>query len=151
SAEMIGQRPPSQALALRGFAEHLPFADQSFDAAMAILTVHHWSDLQRGLCELRRVARARAVILTFDPNAPYFWLAEYFPEIVELDKSIMPELGVYERALGRTSVEVVPVPHDCTDGFLGAYWRRPHAYLDPRLRAAISTFAKMKDGEEGLQ
>ncbi|WP_240616700.1 class I SAM-dependent methyltransferase [Sphingorhabdus sp. YGSMI21] len=143
SAEMIGQRPPDAAKAYQGSAEAIPFADNQFDAAMAVLTVHHWSDFKAGLREMRRVAKGPLVILTFDPESHYFWLADYIPEIIALDQPIMPKLEAFERILGPCKVEVVPVPHDCTDGFLGAYWQRPHAYLDPEVRAAISTFAKL--------
>lgn len=148
SIEMINQRPPELARAHQGVAEHLPFAGDAFDAAMAVLTVHHWSSIKTGLLEMRRVARHRAVILTFDPASPYFWLADYIPEIITLDQPIMPKLDIFAEILGETTVEIVPVPHDCTDGFLGAYWRRPHAYLDPDVRSAISTFAKL-DGVSG--
>ncbi len=143
SAQMISQRPPGSAKAYQGSAEAMPFADDQFDAAMAVLTVHHWSNLEAGLREMRRAAKGPIVILTFDPESRYFWLADYIPEIIALDQPIMPKLEVFERILGPCKVEVVPVPRDCTDGFLGAYWQRPHAYLDPQVRAAISTFAKL--------
>ena len=151
SAEMISQRPPDAGKAFQGVAEALPFPDQSFDAAMAVLTVHHWTDLEAGLREMRRVAKGPLVILTFDPHAPYFWLADYIPEIIELDQPIMPVMSEYGRILGDVDIQPVPVPHDCTDGFLGAYWRRPHAYLDPDVRSAISTFAKLDDITAPLQ
>lgn len=150
SAEMISQRPPGSAKAYQGYAEDMPFADDQFDAAMAVLTVHHWSDLEAGLREMRRVTRGRLAILTFDPASPYFWLADYIPEIVELDQPIMPELGTFDRILGKTEVEIISVPRDCTDGFLGAYWQRPHAYLDPRVRSAISTFSKLDNVSNAL-
>ena len=150
SVEMIRQRSPGAAPVLLGGTEYLPFRNDAFDAVMAVLTVHHWSDVEAGLLEMRRVAKNRVAILTFDPAGPYFWLADYIPEIVELDQPIMPVLGAYERILGKTSVQIVPVPHDCTDGFLGAYWRRPRAYLDARARAAISTFAKLGDVSTAL-
>lgn len=150
SAEMISQRPPGSAKAYQGSAESMPFADHQFDAAMAVLTVHHWSDLEAGLREMRRVTRGSLVILTFDPASPYFWLVDYIPEIVELDQPIMPDLGAFDRILGKTEVEIIPVPCDCTDGFLGAYWRRPHAYLDPHVRSAISTFSKLDNMASAL-
>ncbi len=128
----------------------MPFAEDQFDAAMAVLTVHHWSDFEAGLREMRRVTRGRLVILTFDPASPYFWLADYFPEIIELDQPIMPRLETFDRILGNTQVSIVPVPRDCTDGFLGAYWRRPHAYLDPKVRSAISTFSKLDNLSSAL-
>lgn len=141
SAEMIRQRPTGSAKVVQGVAEDLPFADNSFDAAMAVLTLHHWADVEVGLREMRRVATGPLVILTFDPAGPYFWLADYIPEIIELDQPIMPKLSTLERVLGPIRIEPVPVPHDCTDGFLGAYWCRPRAYLDAKVRSAISTFA----------
>ncbi|GAB5487327.1 MAG: class I SAM-dependent methyltransferase [Parasphingorhabdus sp.] len=150
SAEMIEQRSPKAGKAYQGVAEDMPFADDQFDAAIAVLTVHHWTDLEAGLREMRRVTKGRLVILTFDPEAHYFWLAEYIPEIVELDQPIMPKMSEYGRILGDVKIENIPVPHDCTDGFLGAYWQRPHAYLDPKVRASISTFAKLDDAPESL-
>ncbi|MGB5723542.1 MAG: class I SAM-dependent methyltransferase [Parasphingorhabdus sp.] len=145
SAEMISQRLPGSAKAYQGSAEDMPFGDDQFDAAMAVLTVHHWTDLGAGLREMRRVTKGPVVILTFDPASPYFWLADYIPEIIELDQPIMPKLEAFDRILGRTKVEAIAVPRDCSDGFLGAYWQRPHAYLDPQVRAAISTFSKLEN------
>ena len=150
SAEMISQRPASAGKAYQGVAEDMPFADNQFDAAMAVLTVHHWSDLEAGLQEMRRVTRDNLVILTFDPDAHYFWLADYIPEIVELDQPIMPKMSEFGRILGEVETKEIPVPHDCTDGFLGAYWRRPDAYLDSQVRASISTFAKLDDALASL-
>lgn len=151
STQMIQQRPADAAKVVQGFSENIPFDDDQFDAAMAVLTVHHWTDFEAGLREMKRVARRRLVILTFDPAAPYFWLADYLPEIIELDQPIMPPIAEFERILGNIDVLPVPIPHDCTDGFLGAYWRRPHAYLDPEVRAAISTFAKLDEAPKALK
>lgn len=145
SIEMIRQRPADAAEVHEGTAEQMPFADNQFEAAMAVLTVHHWSNFEAGLREMQRVATRRLVVLTFDPAAPYFWLADYLPNIIALDQPIMPKLGEFERILGEVTVTTIPVPHDCTDGFLGAYWRRPQAYLNPLVRAAISTFAKLNN------
>ncbi|MET9243133.1 class I SAM-dependent methyltransferase [Nonomuraea sp. NPDC003709] len=147
STVMIEQRPPGSATVVQGYAESLPFPDRSFDAAMAILTVHHWTDAAAGLAELRRVS-ARQAVLTWDPAVTArFWLvAEYLPEIAEADARLAA-LEVVETHLGRDGTPVtvvpVPVPADCTDGFLGAYWRRPHCYLDPQVRAAISALATL--------
>src|SRR5262245_29978561 len=145
SREMIRQRLPGGAPVVRAVAERLPFADRSFDAALAVLTLHHWTDQAAGLAELARVARRRVVILTWDPaGGRDFWLtAEYLPAVVELDLPRFPPLDEIARALGRIEVRAVPVPHDCQDGFLGAFWRRPEAYLDPNVRRAISGFAQL--------
>lgn len=145
SIEMICQRPASTAAVVQGRAESLPFEDCSFDASMAILTVHHWSDQAKGIEEMRRVTRGPIVILTYDPAFRGFWLADYLPELVALDERQMPRIGDYERWLGSADILPVPIPHNCTDGFLCAYWRRPAAYLDPRIRAAISSFWKIGD------
>jgi SAM-dependent methyltransferase len=150
SAAMIAQRPPGAAPALQASATDLPFRDAAFDATLAILTVHHWPDRTRGLAELARVA-ACVVLLTWDPATPRFWLVdEYFPDIWAIDRPIFPTLDELRRRLGPIEVRPVPVPHDCTDGFVGAYWRRPEAYLDPGVRGAMSTFSKLGDAEPGL-
>jgi SAM-dependent methyltransferase len=146
SLEMIRQRPVDAAPAVQGTAEALPFPDQSFDAAMAILTVHHWTDQRRGLAELRRVARGPVVILTYDPAFRGFWLADdYLPALTALDEAKMPPLDLYGEVLGALRIEQVPIPHDCSDGFLCAYWRRPAAYLDPKVRSAMSSFHLIGD------
>ncbi|GAB4392842.1 MAG: class I SAM-dependent methyltransferase [Kiloniellaceae bacterium] len=150
SAEMIRQRRRAVARVLQGQAEDLPFGDQTFDAAMAILTVHHWSDKAKGLAEMRRVTRGPVVLLTFDPDHRGFWLADYLPELAALDDRQMPRMADYEAWLGPVEISPVPVPHDCLDGFLYAYWRRPEAYLDPRLRAAMSSFWALGDVSEAL-
>lgn len=151
SPVMLEQRSADSAPAVRAVAEALPFGDAAFDAAMAVLTLHHWADPARGLAELRRVARRRVVILTWLPDAAPFWLTDdYFPEIVARDRGIFPSLGDLEEALGTLAVTAVPVPHDCTDGFLGAFWRRPEAYLDEDVRAGISGFGALADLASGL-
>ena len=152
SAEMVRQRAPGAAPAILGSAEHLPFGDGSSDAALAVLTIHHWPDWRAGLREMRRVARDRVVLLTWDPEHPGFWLVQdYFPEIVEMDLLTMPSMAQMESVLGPVDVRPVPVPADCTDGFLGGYWRRPERYLDDGARGAISAFAKLRDPRPGLR
>jgi SAM-dependent methyltransferase len=151
SIEMIRQRGASAAPVVQAYAENLPFDDKSFDAAMAVLTVHHWTDKARGLAEMRRVARGPVVVLTFDPAHRGVWLADYFPGLVALDEAQMPKMTDYEEWLGPVEIAPVRVPHDCADGFLGAYWRRPAAYLDPRIRAAMSSFWKLEDAAAGLR
>ena len=150
SRTMIAQRGDGSAPVIQASATALPFRDGCFDAALAVLTVHHWPDKVVGLSELRRVARRRIVVLTWDRAAAGFWLTDYFPEILDIDRRIFPASGDFEQTLGPVSVETVPIPHDCTDGFLGAYWRRPAAYVDERVRSAISTFSKLSGVEPGL-
>jgi SAM-dependent methyltransferase len=150
SAIMRSQRRPDAAPCLAGSAEHLPFADQSFDAAMAFSTIHHWPDPIAGLHEMRRVAR-RVVVFAFDTShADEFWLTrDYLPEVTDLRAcrvlTSLPKLGDSIGAL----LEPVPIPWDCVDGFYEAYWRRPEAYLDERVRRGISLFAAVgPDAEE---
>jgi SAM-dependent methyltransferase len=151
SLTMIHQRPQASAPVACASATHLPFKDATFVAALAVLTVHHWPDRVRGLCELARVARDRVVVVTWDPDFSGFWLIdEYFPAIAKLDRHCCPSMDEFRHALGRCKVHSLPIPHDCVDGFLGAYWRRPHAYLNPEVRHAISAFARMAGVEESL-
>lgn len=143
SAEMVAQRAPGSAPVVRGGAEHLPFPDRSFDVALAVLTVHHWTDLDAGCAELRRVA-GRAVVLAFEPIVGHdFWLLDYVPEIGPLDATAPSIVDVAAALGGVTRIEPLPVPHDCDDGFLGAYWRRPEVYLDRATRAGMSGFARL--------
>ena len=154
SATMIAQRPDGAAPCILGSADALPAEPASFDAAMAVLSAHHWPDLAAGLAEMRRVARRRVVLLTWVPDAPPFWLTrDYFPEIMAHDRTIFPDTealaAMLERLIGPTRITPLPIPHDCSDGFLCAYWRRPEAYLDEGARAAISSFARF-DATAGL-
>jgi SAM-dependent methyltransferase len=149
SWEMIRQRRPAAAPVVRAVAEALPFPAGSFDAALAVLTVHHWTDRAAGVRELARVGR-RVVIVTWDPEASdRFWLTtEYLPEIVELDARRFPSLGELSAWLDPARVETLWVPADCQDGFLGAYWSRPEAYLDPTVRRAMSGLEQLPGGGE---
>ena len=146
SAVMIAQRPAGAAPAVQARAEALPFADRAFDATLGVLTLHHWADRARGIAECVRVARKRVVLLTWDPAADAFWLTrDYFPELAAADRVAFPPVPAYADAFGpgaRVEVTPVPVPRDCIDGFFGAYWARPAAYLDDAVRAGISSFAR---------
>ena len=154
SAVMLGQRARDAAPAVQARAEALPFRDGAFDAVMGVLTLHHWADRARGFAECLRVARRRVVLLTWDAEADAFWLTrDYFPAFAERDRKAFPPIAEYARAFGngaRVTIEPVPVPRDCVDGFLGAYWARPAAYLDPAVRAGISSFS-LPGTEEGVE
>ena len=151
SMTMIRQRTAGSAPAIQALASHLPLRDGSVQAAMSVLTVHHWSALSQSLGELGRVARERIVILTWEPDSPEFWLTqEYFPDIRLKDSDRFPTVRSISRELGRVRVETVPIPRDCSDGFLGAYWCRPHAYLDAGTRSSMSGFIDLPNIEEGL-
>jgi SAM-dependent methyltransferase len=157
SATMRQARLEGSAPCVAGTAESLPFDDRSFDAAMAILTVHHWNNYRAGLRELKRVARHRVLVVHWDQAVmDRLWLADYFPEAFAFDHRRGPSLQQVRAALG-PDTDVVPllVPHDCQDGFGGAYWRRPRAYLDPAVRAGISMLAQTEhqrgDGLERLR
>jgi SAM-dependent methyltransferase len=142
SAVMRSQRPPDAAPCLAAAAERLPFRDQCFDAAMAVATVHHWQDPIGGLREMRRVAR-RVVVFTFDFGfLSEFWVTrDYLPELAAL-LADHPSLTQQAAAIG-ARVDPVLVPWDCADGFFEAYWRRPEAYLDERVRRGISAWARL--------
>ena len=147
SATMIAQRPPGAAPAIQASAEAIPLPDGDFDVALAILTIHHWRDVERGFAELRRVAR-RSVVLTWDADVgtSYWFMRDYVPESIPEDRARFPSIArVVELLGGEADVEVVPVPHDCLDGFAAAHWRRPEAYLDPAVRAGMSILARFGD------
>jgi SAM-dependent methyltransferase len=143
SAQQRAQRPPHLAAAIDGTADALPLADGSVDAAMASVTIHQWPDLDAGLREMRRVARGPVVILTFDPaDLAAFWLNDYVPSLAARDGVRMPSMTrIAELLGGAVQIDPVPVPLDCTDGFIQGFYGRPEALLDPAVRAAQSTWA----------
>jgi SAM-dependent methyltransferase len=145
STTMLQQRAAGATHVVRAVAEALPFSDRTFDAALAVLTVHHWADLERGLLEMQRVA-VRQVILFFEPAlAGEFWLVrEYFPEILALgSERAAPSAARLVQTLGQAHIEPVPVPADCVDGFAGSFWKRPEAYLEPSVQDGMSSFAQL--------
>jgi SAM-dependent methyltransferase len=147
AATMIAQRVPGAAEVIQGSAEKLPFADKSFDAVTAFLTTHHWFDLDAGLREMARVSLGPCIFLDHDMGDLRFRLLDdYFPDMAHHLKALLP-LDAARAAFDIVETVPVPVPHDCTDGFLCAYWQRPHAYLDANVRAAISFFAIANDVE----
>jgi ubiquinone/menaquinone biosynthesis C-methylase UbiE len=152
SETMIGQRRGGAAPVVRASAMALPFRDGAFEAATALLTVHHWPDPIRGLKEMKRVAK-RCVVFSWEPSTNVSWLTrDYFPEVRAHDRLAFPVIAdFYKRAFATFEIVKVPVPHDCMDGFLEAYWRRPEAYFDPGVRRAISAFARIADAEPGLK
>lgn len=149
SQEMIAQRPPGSAPVVQGVAEDLPFEDGSFDAAMAIITVHHWSDVGKGLAEMARVARQRALVLTFDPApAEELWLVrDYFPGTLEYHAKAMPPIAELTAMLPNASVEPVPIPNSCADGFFIGIWDRPEMHLNPDVRRASSVWHAIPEAE----
>ncbi len=156
SRVMIGQRPAAAAPAVEAVAEALPLPDDAVDAALAVLTVHHWSDVAAGVAEMRRVARRRAVFFTWWPErvADFWLLRDYLPAAAETDARLAVRIEELTRLLGADAeIRPVPVPHDCVDGFAAAYWRRPEAYLDPEVRAGMSVFATTDPAalEDGLR
>lgn len=148
SAEMIRQRTLTAAPCVRAAAEHLPLPDQSFDAAMGILTIHHWSDPVAGLRELVRVAR-RVIVFAYEPTVhSAFWLwREYIPAAGSTSAASELPIAQVAEIIGADRVESVLVPHDCSDGFGPAYWRRPAAYLDPDVRRCISGLARLASAD----
>jgi len=146
SGVMIGQRRSGSAPVVQAVSEELPFGDRSFDAGLALLTIHHWHDVAAGLAEMSRVARG-LVVFTFDPSVHRtFWLLEdYVPESNALMSTNTIEPEVVADLIGADRIETVAVPADCVDGFNWAYWRRPEAYLDAEVRACISGLALLDD------
>ncbi|OLF06068.1 SAM-dependent methyltransferase [Actinophytocola xinjiangensis] len=142
STEMLRQRPSGAATAVRAVAESLPLPDLGVDAALAVLTVHHWTDWRAGLAELRRVAPCQVVLAyETEPHAEFWFVREYVPEIAALERG-RPSASEIADELGARSVTVLPVPWDFVDGVFPAYWRRPEAYLDPQVRRSCSALAQ---------
>ena len=143
SASMRAQRPPHLPAAVDAVAEQLPFADASFDAAMATFSVHQWSDLAAGLREMRRVSRGPVLVLSCDPDLlDRFWLADYAPEAIVVEARRYPSIDAVVKELGgRAEVWPVPIPLDCSDGFGEAYYGRPEMLLDPEARRACSAWS----------
>jgi SAM-dependent methyltransferase len=165
SAEMRARRDPALPPAIDATAEALPFDDDTFDAALAVFTIHHWPDLDAGLAEVRRVTRGPVVIMTADPEAlGDLWLADYAPEFHATERRRYPSLGRIAAALGgagsgdaadhagparrgATALEVSPlrIPLDCSDGFADAFYGRPETMLDPAVRNAQSAWSFVDD------
>jgi len=147
SASMRAQRPAHLSVAIDATANSLPFADDTFDAAMASVTVHQWPDLTRGLGEMRRVTTGPVVILTFDPAPPlHWWLIDYVPELFDVEAKRMPTLERISDALGGDAeIRTVMIPNDSTDGFGQAFFGRPERLLEPEVRRAMSAWSFVDD------
>ncbi len=154
SITMLKQRRPDAAPSILAIAEALPFQSNAFSVAMSVLSCHHWRSRETAFAEMARVVTDRIVFVTWDPAHEGFWLTrDYFPDILALDRKIFPAISEFEHAFGDIKVEPLLIPHDCLDGFLGAYWRRPEAYLDESVRGGMSTFGRIdvKACSKGLQ
>lgn len=152
SQVMRAQRGTNKVPAIIGTADSLPFDDNAFDAAMAMVTVHHWPDITKGLQELRRVAKKQVVVMTFDPDAlDVFWNVSYFPELIEVEKARYPKISAITNALGgNCEIIPVPIPLDCSDGFQEAFYGRPEAFLEKEVRLSQSAWGFLPDGLEDV-
>jgi SAM-dependent methyltransferase len=148
SAAMIAQRPAGSAPAIVGTADALPLGDKTVDAAMATLTLHHWPDWRAGLAEMRRVARRRIVLFTWNGQCDAFWLTrDYLRRLAAWDAQRCPPLDELLAELPNASANSIAIPSDCTDGFLAAYFARREKYLDPGVRQSMSIFTLVPDGD----
>jgi len=151
SSEMIAQRGPNTHLVIQGTAEQLPFEDKSFSHTMTVLSMHHWTDRKQAFSEIKRVTREKFVAISWDPEALPFWLTkDYFPEIYDTDQKIFLSVDEFETHFNQVKRSPLLIPHNCIDGFLAAYWRRPATYLEASVRQSISTFSKLVNLEVGL-
>jgi ubiquinone/menaquinone biosynthesis C-methylase UbiE len=131
-----------------GYAEDIPLPTSSVDAVICILASHHFSNLEKAVREMNRIAKTGAIVfLTFDPRVgEKLWIADYFPEPWEDAYRVFPPLSdvlaLFQANTQRT-VEIFPLmlQHDLTDMFFAAGWRRPEIYLNPEVRAGISALA----------
>jgi len=152
SFTMLKQRSAGAAPAVQAVAEALPFRDEAFSSAMSVLSCHHWKSRTSAFEEIGRVTTGKATFVTWDPAHEGFWLTrDYFPEILDIDRGIFPAISEFDHAFSKVEVYPLLIPSECTDGFLGAYWRRPHAYLDDQVRQSMSTFSKIRDVSDGVE
>jgi hypothetical protein len=153
SEAMARQRPEGSAPVVRGVAEDLPFDDRSFDAVLATFTVHHWSDVTAGLSELRRVSRRQVLLIHDRDLCDYYWITEYFPEVLALPSEQHPAVDQLCRSLDVIRIETLAIPADCSDGFCSAFWARPEALLDPARRAGSSSLSQLEPAvaERGVE
>ena len=152
SAIMISQRKAGSHRVEQAFAEQLPFENNSFSHAMTVLSMHHWQNRARAFHEINRVATEKFVAITWDPKSEPFWLTrDYFPEIYEMDKRIFPDFEELNEYFDEVTIRPLPIPSDCKDGFLVAFWKRPEAYLSSQVRQAMSPFSKIQNLSDGLQ
>ncbi len=148
SETMAEQRPPHLPRAIIASAESLPLPDGCADAAMAVLTVHHWSDLALGIAEMRRVARGRVPILTLDAEATAdTWMRRYAPRLLDMDAEL-PPIALLRELMGGAELQAIPSPGDCADLFIETMVGRPELMLDPAVRANRFGFARMDDDAE---
>jgi SAM-dependent methyltransferase len=149
SSTMRAQRPADAAPCLDAAAESLPLDDDSVDAAMACVTIHHWRDRACGLAEMRRVARGPVVVFTFELSALPTWQLDYFGEALAVERELFgTTVEVAAELGGRTRVEAIPIPADCRDGFVEAFWNRPEALLDEVVRAGQSLWQRLDPAVE---
>ena len=152
SLEMISQRKIGSYRVEQAFAEKLPFENNSFSHAMTVLSMHHWENRALAFSEINRVATQKFVAITWDPTSDPFWLTrDYFPEIYEMDKGIFPGLEEFDEHFDEVKINTLMIPGDCQDGLLAAFWKRPKAYLDSKVRQSTSPFAKIKNLAKNLQ
>jgi SAM-dependent methyltransferase len=152
SSEMISQRKTHSHRVKHAFAEKLPFENNSFSHAMTVLSMHHWENRALAFSEINRVATQKFVAITWDPTSDPFWLTrDYFPEIYEIDKGIFPGLEEFDEHFDEVKINTLMIPGDCQDGLLAAFWKRPEAYLDSKVRQSTSPFAKVKNLAKSLQ
>jgi SAM-dependent methyltransferase len=152
SATMRAQRADHLPPALVGVAEMLPLDDKAVDASMAMVTLHHWADMEKGLLEMKRVTRHRILIMTFDGNALHeFWNSDYFPEVVAVEKLRYPVINWITGLLGgHCEVQSIPIPLDCVDGFQEAFYGRPEAFLDKEIRKAQSAWGFLSEEQQEI-
>jgi SAM-dependent methyltransferase len=136
--------------AVIGNAENLPFDDDTFDASMAMVTIHHWENMEKGLQELRRVSKDKVIVMTFDPDAlDIYWNVNYFPEVVNAERARYPSVKFIVDVLGgNCEVITIPIPIDCVDGFQEAFYGRPEAFLDKEIRKNQSAWGFVSEEEE---
>ncbi|MCP5265696.1 MAG: class I SAM-dependent methyltransferase [Burkholderiaceae bacterium] len=157
SEVMLAQaRRKSSAIAwARSSVDALPFPSATFDGAICTLAIHHFGDLKSPFAEVRRTLRSGSfVIFTgLAEQMHHYWLCHYFPETMARSIEKMPSESKLRAALSRAgfeSITVAPffVTNELQDLFLYSGKHRPELYLDPTVRANISSFAQLAPPDE---
>jgi ubiquinone/menaquinone biosynthesis C-methylase UbiE len=144
---------------MQGTAEQMPAADGHFDGAIATLTMHHWTDLNKSMLELCRVLRPGGKLVCFTSTPAQmagYWLNHYFPVMLDRSMRQMPAFERMEEALQPTDLRVTYtekylISDDLVDCFLYAGKNRPWLYLDENIRKGISSFQALANQTEVAQ
>jgi ubiquinone/menaquinone biosynthesis C-methylase UbiE len=154
SKVMCNQAKPHKKVSwLESTAESIPLKDNSVNGIIAILCIHHFSNLVNAAKEFHRICPGGpVVVLTYDPRkGNKFWFNEYFPEIYKQEFEYFPAIDEVADILAdrewKTIVRDFPLPHDLADKNMHSGWNRPEIYFSEQMRLNTSGFARAQKSE----